>query len=692
MALRLDPTSMTESRSYSAVPLRGVAIVLVAIGLVPLANLLTAGHAVPWWRAAVLEWSTVGLAIVLVSVLLAARAESWLVRIVEAAKGQLLRSSPRSFELGAAILVTIVATFFAQYCFSRLVFTGDEMAQRWHARMLLAGRLFLQPEVHREFFSTAEMIDEHGRWFSQFPIGGPAVIAVGMALGVPWLVNPLLAGLTAANLHRFLRRAYDDVTARAATVLFAVSPFVLIMSASQLNHVATLALVTLALAELPLWVGSADARVVRRSGVVIGLAVGGAIAVRPLDGALVAIVIGAFQVHALWRDPSRRTSLLWQVAGSALLVALLLWCNARTTGSPLLFGYDALNGTAHRPGFHVDPLGVGHTPLRALAITSGYVMKLNRYLFEWPLPAVAILAAALWARGRASRWDYLLAGLFAATLAGYATYWFDGFFAGPRFLYTAIPALVLFAATLPRAVGERFARPAIGYGAIACMTLAAVYAWVTPTGVSSVQMRALYYRSLREQLKTDIGAEVGRARLTNALVFVNDSWHARLAARLRALGAKPMAADQLLDHLDACALQSALDADDAAPRGTSDERLERVLGFAQNAGIAVGVPGTPADQRIAIVPGSKPTDACLAQVAMDAEGTMPYAAFLAFEGVGDDGRLGGQVVFARDMGARNELLRERFGDRAWYRYVPVARRPANDLAFAPYDRGEHHAN
>src|SRR2546422_7586143 len=40
-----------------------------------------------------------------------------------------------------------------------------------------------------------------------------------------------------------------------------------------------------------------------------------------------------------------------------------LWANARTTGSPWLFGYDVLNGAAHQPGFHVAPTGVPHTPL-----------------------------------------------------------------------------------------------------------------------------------------------------------------------------------------------------------------------------------------------------------------------------------------------------------------------------------------
>lgn len=662
---------MLASPSHSVTPLRVFAILLAAIGLVPVANLLSAGHAVPWWRAAMIEWSTIGLAIVLVSALLAYRAESWLARAVDGMKRIMLRPSARTFELGAAIVVVVLAAIFAQYCFSGLVFTGDEMAQRWHARMLLSGHLFLHPEAHREFFSTAEVLDQNGRWFSQFPIGGPLAIALGMALGMPWIVNPLLAGVTAASLHRFLSRAYDDATARAATVLFVLSPFVLIMSASQLNHVATLALVTMALAALPSWVSTQGARARRSSAVVIGVSIGAAIAVRPLDGALVALVVGAFQLQVAWREPSRRSSLAWEILAGAVPVALLLWVNARTTGSPLLFGYDALNGVAHRPGFHIDPLGVEHTPMRALVITSGYVMKLNRYLFEWPIPAVGLIVVALFARVQASRWDYLLAALFAALLGGYAVYWFDGFFAGPRFLYTAMPALVLFAASLPRVLGERFHRPALASGVAAGMALCASYAWLTPTGVSSVQMRALYYRSLREQLKIDVGAQMRAAQIKNALVFVNDGWHHRLAARLRALGEAPMAADQLLDHVDACALQTALDVDDAAPIATPAERLQQVLTRARAAGRPRLVPDLPADQHIAIVPGSAPTPTCLAEVAMDAEGTMPFDPVLADEGIGADGRLGGDVVFARDMGPRNELLRERFGQRRWYRYLPT---------------------
>jgi hypothetical protein len=53
---------------------------------------------------------------------------------------------------------------------------------------------------------------------------------------------------------------------------------------------------------------------------------------------------------------------------------------------------------------------------------------------------------------------------------------------------------------------------------------------------------------------------------------------------------------------------------------------------------------------------------------MDIEGTMPYALFLSQQEIDASGHVGGSIVFARDLGARNELLKDRFGDRTWYHY------------------------
>src|SRR5438045_6803620 len=100
---------MPESRSYSVVPLSVFAALLAAIGLVPVANLISGGRAVPWWHAAVVEWSTTGLAIVLVAILLAVAAGQRLERAIERSKRLILARSPVVLEFGAAVAVSISA-------------------------------------------------------------------------------------------------------------------------------------------------------------------------------------------------------------------------------------------------------------------------------------------------------------------------------------------------------------------------------------------------------------------------------------------------------------------------------------------------------------------------------------------------------------------------------------------------------
>jgi hypothetical protein len=245
---------------------------------------------------------------------------------------------------------------------------------------------------------------------------------------------------------------------------------------------------------------------------------------------------------------------------------------------------------------------------------------------------------------------------------------------------------VIFTARMPWAVATRL--PASANWAVArravllLLPLCAVYAWAIPRGVSSVRTRVSYYRELRSKLKTDVGVQIARARgagqLEHALVFVRESWHARLVARLRALDMPPLMAEQVLEHGDACALQTALDVTDQMRGVSVAQRRGRVLAVVRRAGWGKPVPGLPAENRVSIVPGSRPTAACLREVAMDQEGTMPYALFLGRQEIDSAGRVGGEIVFARDLGPRNELLRERFGDRTWYRY-----RAPRDLA----DRG-----
>ncbi|NUS33187.1 MAG: hypothetical protein HOQ17_09010, partial [Gemmatimonadaceae bacterium] len=49
-----------------------------------------------------------------------------------------------------------------------------------------------------------------------------------------------------------------------------------------------------------------------------------------------------------------------------------------------------------------------------------------------------------------------------------------------------------------------------------------------------------------------------------------------------------------------------------------------------------------------------------------------------------DGRVGGNVVYVLDLGARDEALRARFGDRTWYRFGPHLTRGDSTPTLTPY--------
>ena len=241
-------------------------------------------------------WLKGGIAVVLGTTLVASLPWSVLRELPTRAGALLMRPSPAVF--AAIVVVTTVglSILFAFYVFERHATTADEMAQLWHAKMLVHGRLSLPADPNPEFFAIDNVIDT-GRWYSEYPIGGPAVLAVGVLFGVPWLVNPLLAGVTVAALYHFARRAFGELQGRAVAALFSLTPMVLMMSGSYMNHVPVLCLAACALAALVEWERATTLRRRLVLAALIGLALGAMATIRPLDAAVVAVVIRRVPAH-----------------------------------------------------------------------------------------------------------------------------------------------------------------------------------------------------------------------------------------------------------------------------------------------------------------------------------------------------------------------------------------------------------
>jgi len=126
-----------------------------------------------------------------------------------------------------------------------------------------------------------------------------------VAIGAPWVINPLLTGLTALGVYRFAAAVYGEPIGRASGVLFALSPFVLFVGASQMNHVLTLAGVVLALVGLVRWDRGGGGAASAWGAALVGAGIGVAAATRPYDAVAVSVAIAAHGSPALSLSPSK---------------------------------------------------------------------------------------------------------------------------------------------------------------------------------------------------------------------------------------------------------------------------------------------------------------------------------------------------------------------------------------------------
>lgn len=360
--------------------------------------------------------------------------------------------------LAAAVWAAGVALLLAVVAYQRHPHIADEVAYLLHARYLAEGQLSLPVPPVPEAFDVELMFRDGGRWYSPVPPGWPAVLAVGVLAGAPWLVNPVLAGVSVLLAHRLLKHLYDENTARVGTLLLAVSPWFLFLSMSLMNHTVVLAVAlmgALAVARLrecnrPGWAALA------------GGAAGVVSLVRPLDGLVVGVVLGCWIVAAAGRTGRFKAAAVFGITAAVVAAAVMPY-NHHLTGDPTLFPImeytDAVYGAGSNAlGFGPDRgLGwggfdpfPGHDLLDALINTNLNSFALNTELFGWSCGSL-LPVLLLTATRRINRTDLAMMGVVALVVVLYGLYWFSGgpdF--GPRYWFLVLlPCTALTARALP---------------------------------------------------------------------------------------------------------------------------------------------------------------------------------------------------------------------------------------------------
>jgi hypothetical protein len=660
-------------------------LLVLAAPAVPFIIRPSAHHLAEIDLVSLLLYWTVGTALLVAPLIaLTTLPGDWFERWWQRSTDRVMAVSNRAFAIGLVTAATVLAAAFGWYCFVWRPTTADEIAQLFHARILLSGHLSLPQDPNPEFFAIDNVIDSP-RWMSQFPIGGPAILALGVAIGAPWLLNALLTGLTALNVYRFAQAAYSEAQARAAGLLVALSPMVLIMGGSQMNHTPTAFFVTLAMASLARWLRDDCARP-QLEAAVVGGALGVAVTIRPLDGTLAVALMGTAMLWRAARDSTRRPSVLSAIGAGAVPVALLLAANWTMTGHPLLFGYEMLWGPNHSWGLHDDPLGTTHDATRALLLGLKYTVQLQWALTAWPLPILLLIAFGFAASRQTTRWDLTLLAAFFVQLVAYAMYWHDGQFVGPRFLFTVTPAVLVLASRAPFMLAE-VAKGNAWRAAVALVPACVFMSWVRPMEPFGVRGITRDYRTARTLFKRSAPGKSVIDPLPRSLVFVQEGASAREARRLWGLGISRKDAARLIRGSDACSLLDAIRREEALPPADTAGHLMRIEATTIMLGAPTDVIVPNTDPYFRVNRNSMVSRACILEINFDAQvgNSVIFGPLLLHNRFDKLGRLDGQVIYAMNLGDRNNALRARFGDRQWFRYEVPADKPDSSPVLVPYD-------
>jgi hypothetical protein len=389
-----------------------------------------------------------------------------------AARGGRARATP--LILLAALLAAGAAALVAHLAFAGVPHIPDEIAYLFDARVFAAGRRFATPPPVPTAFPAPDWIEiEPARAYGIFPPGWPRLLALGVGVGRPDLVNPLVAALTvllAGGLAALAAPARDPARARSApgdrtrigtalatAWLLAASPFFVVLAASYMAHTAAALWTACALLFYALAAGlagggvGAGVRIALAPGPVAGLAGTLLLLTRPIEAIALFVATGADAVLA------RRGTLrafTWVLLGLVLGGVLLGADQAAVTGSPWVppvtqyfarHFAPAVNRLGFGPevGLAWDGGAPGHSPGEALANVQRNFAALARHLGGWPAGSLFLLLVFVLA-ARKGRLDRLLLLHAACIVVLYALYWYHGLALGPRFLASLAPSLALF--------------------------------------------------------------------------------------------------------------------------------------------------------------------------------------------------------------------------------------------------------
>ncbi len=337
----------------------------------------------------------------------------------------------------AAFWVVMLAATLSYFVYQNHPHVPDETQYLFQARYMSAGQLTVKAPLAPQAFSMYMVPDQEARWFGIFPPAWPALLAIGMLFNAAWLVNPLLAGVCILLAYIFFQEIYSRRFARISVLLLCCSPWFIFMSMSFMSHVFTLACALTAAVLLLRFFSSRKILYAFAAGLPIGITS----LIRPLDGLILAALLGLWALFRCKTWMARFLTSAAMAVGTMCTAALIIPYNENVTGSASVLPMDAYYSKYFWPnvmalgfgpdrgmGWGLDAFP-GHSPLEALINASLNIFLLNIELLGWGVGSLLLVLCFVFS-GKLDRKDAWAAASTALIISAYGLFWYSG---GPDF-------------------------------------------------------------------------------------------------------------------------------------------------------------------------------------------------------------------------------------------------------------------
>jgi hypothetical protein len=213
--------------------------------------------------------------------------------------------------LALAFFAFATSALVSRTVFERLPHLEDEVTYLFQARLLAGGHsVITSPDPARSYWQPF-VVDYKGSRFGKYPLGWPLLLAPGVLMRQPWIINALLSALTVALVYRLGREIFNPDAGVIAALLVAFSPMALLLNGSLMGHTSALFATTLFM--YAYWRIERGRRRVAW-GVVAGLALGFVVINRPVAALAVAAPF------VMWSGVQLVRALVISVKGEAQIV------------------------------------------------------------------------------------------------------------------------------------------------------------------------------------------------------------------------------------------------------------------------------------------------------------------------------------------------------------------------------------